>query len=212
MAGSASERAIRDAVASHIRRELPKARIIHELVCGGSRADLAAVDHQRVLLFEVKSEKDVLARLPTQMRDFVGVGHGVVLVAHERWFDRTPYNNGAPRLAWEHESDWRCNVWAYPEATADEHRRYQWRLPTFSMTQPRAALLLGLLWKSELLEEAARHRIAVTSRSRCPDIIDLMAWLMTGREIAQAVCRQLRARSFPEADAPIFEQAEAAHA
>lgn len=133
-----------------------------------------------------------------------------MLVAHERWFDRSPYNNGAPRLAWEHDRDWRCGIWAYPQATADEHRRYQWHLPRFSMSQPRAAALLGLLWKSELLEEAARHRVSVTSRARCQDIIDLMAWMMTGREIAQAVCRQLRARSFPEADAPIFEQFEVA--
>lgn len=212
MAGSASERAIRDAVATFLRRELPQARIIHELVCGGSRADLAAVERERVLLFEVKSEKDVLARLPTQLRDFTGCAHGTVLIAHEKWFDKTPYNNGNLRLAWPHRSEWRCDVWVYPETTPDPYRSYQWRLPRPSLAQPHAAALLGLLWKDELLAEAARHRIAITARSRVPDIVELMAWHMTGREIAQAVCRQLRTRPFPEADAPISEQAEAAHA
>jgi hypothetical protein len=212
MAGSASERAIRDAVAAFLRRELPTARIVHELVCGGSRADLAAIERERVLLFEVKSEKDVLTRLPTQLRDFTGSAHGVVLVAHEKWFDKTPYNNGSPRLAWPHRADWRHDVWVYPETTPDPYRSYQWRLPRRTLAQPHAAALLCLLWKAELLAEAERHRIAVSGRSRVPDIIELMAWHMTGAEIARAACRQLRARPFPEADAPILEQAEAAHA
>lgn len=212
MAGSASERAIRDAVAAFLRRELPRARIIHELVCGGSRADLAAVERERVLLFEVKSEKDVLARLPRQLRDFTACAHGTVLIAHEKWFDKTPYDNGRERLAWPHRADWRCDVWVYPETTPDPFRLHQWRLPRLSLAQPHAAALLGLLWKDELLAEAARHRIAVTARSRMPDIVELMAWHMTGREIARAVCRQLRTRPFPEADAPILETAEAADA
>ncbi len=207
MAGSASERAIRDAVAERLRRDMPQARIIHELVCGGSRADLAAVERERVLLFEVKSEKDVLARLPTQLRDFTGSAHGVVLVAHEKWFDKTPYNNGSARLAWPHRADWRHSVWVYPEATPDPYGSYQWRLPRPSLAQPHAAALLCLLWKAELLAEAARHRISVTARSRMPDIVEMMAWHMTGAEIARAVCRQLRARQFPEADLPIVEPA-----
>lgn len=210
MAGSASERAIRDAVCAHLRSELPKARIIHELVAGWCRADLAVVEPQRLLLIEIKSEKDVLDRLDTQMRTFEKSSHGAILVAHERWFDREPYSNGAPRIAWAHKnSGWvGCGIWAYPAPVIGHG--YRWRLPNVSLRQPRAYDFLSLLWRDELIAEAARHRIAVPRRARVSDIVDLMSWMMTGREIAQAVCRQLRARAFPEADAPITDYLEAA--
>lgn len=210
MAGSAAEREIRDAVAARLRRELPSARIIHELPVGGSRADLAAVEPSRVLLFEIKSEKDVLDRLSTQMRDYCRAAHATVLVAHRKWFDQTPYANGHARLVWPHEIDWRCAIWAYPEPD-DAFLTHHWRLPLTGLVQPHASSLLFLLWRDELMEEAVRHRIAFGRRERVSDLVHLMAWHMTGREIAEAVCRQLRWRHFPEAD-PVLHRSHDAGA
>lgn len=209
MAGSSSEREIRNAVAATLRVALPYARIIHELPVGGSRADLAAVEPSRVLLFEIKSEKDVLDRLATQMRDYCRAAHGTVLVAHRKWFDQTPYANGHPRLAWAHETDWRCTIWAYPEPDAS-FLTHHWNLPAAGLAQPHAASLLFLLWRDELMQEAGRHGIGFGKKARVPDLVHLMAWHMTGRQVAEAVCRQLRARAFPEADAPILAAEPAA--
>lgn len=208
MAGSASEREIRDYTAGRLREMLPSARIVHELVVGGCRADLAAVEADRLTLVEIKSEKDVLKRLDRQMHHFERAAHSVIVVAHERWFDRTPYNSGHPRFVpsdpLRDGVDSRGEVWAYPEVV--ERSMYgRWAIPPWRRNgfQPRASDLLLLLWKPELLAEAARHRIVATSRSTVVHLVREMAWLMTGREIAEAVCRQLRGRHFPEADPPV---------
>jgi hypothetical protein len=66
-----------------------------------------------------------------------------------------------------------------------------------------SADLLKMLWATELQSECYRHRIATTARSTRFTMIREMALMMTGREVAQAVCRQLRARTFAEADPPI---------
>lgn len=214
MSGSASERAIRDYAADRLRQMMPDARIIHELVVGGCRADLAAIQPQRVTLVEIKSEKDTLKRFPEQVRQFERASHSVIIVAHEHWFDKTPYNNGLPRFApgdglRDHSGI--HNLWAYPE----DHSRpnySQWVISPYLgwRPEPHAARLLELLWKSELLTEAFRHRIAASSRSTVTSLIHDMAWHMTGKEIAEAVCRQLRQRNFPEADAQIIEERKAA--
>ncbi|MBO9624189.1 MAG: hypothetical protein J7500_15885 [Sphingomonas sp.] len=214
MAGSAAEREIRDYAAGRLRQMLPEARIIHELVVGGCRADLAAVEPERVTLVEIKSERDTLKRLPEQVRQFGRAAHQVVVVAHERWWDTKPYDNGSPRFAPSDElQDGAAGhgIWAYPEVA--EHKPYgAWNMPRHwsARPEPHAARLLELCWRAELLAECHRHRIPATARSTRTTMIRDMAWLMTGREIVRAVCRQLRQREFPEADAPIVEMTEVA--
>jgi len=209
---SPEERGMRDAVAAHLRKLLPGARIVHELVVGGCRADLAAVETERVTIFEIKSAKDTLKRLDNQLTQFSRAAHVTILVADIKWFDREPYKqSGQPRLAGREE--WRVadGVWCYPEPTHEEYPLtgsfYTWRLPRPSLSQPHAHRLLNLLWRDECAVEAHKHRVSIGPRTRQSDIIEAMAYHMTGQEIAKAVCRQLRQRRFPEADAPVMEAA-----
>ncbi|TIL30008.1 hypothetical protein [Mesorhizobium sp.] len=203
-ARSSAEWEIRDALVAHLRVQMPKARVVHELVCGSNRADVAAIEPDWIVLFEIKSERDVLARTAKQMETFRQAAHAAVLVAHIKWFDQKPYANGSPRLAWPADREYGTDIWCYPEQESNSYPlTYRWRLPARSYTQPHARLMLDMLHKAELIEECGRHRISTSARSTCHDMIEQMVWLMTGREICQAVCRQLRARHFPEADAAI---------
>lgn len=101
------------------------------------------------------------------------------------------------------------NLWAYPEPTDFPQRSHCWektdRWRSHRQAQPRAHDFLHLLWRDELAAEAMRHGIGANARSTVGYLIGEMCWLMSGREIAQAVCRQLRARTFVEADAPVTE-------
>lgn len=215
MSGSSAEREIRDAVAERLRSLLPGARIVHELVVGQCRADLAAIGAEEITLVEIKSERDKLTRLDRQVKTFGAASHRLLVVAHDKWFDRTPYNDGRARFA---PSDALGGVrshqlWRYPEPGLNTIEAwYGWRFDRYlaSNYQPHAALLLGLLWKYELLAECHRHRIAAGTRTNMVTMIRDMAWRMTGAEIARAVCRQLRQRHFPEADAAIVEPSEQA--
>jgi hypothetical protein len=177
---------------------------VHELVVGECRADLAAIEPERLILFEVKSEKDTLDRLPRQVETFSRLAHAAVVVAHEKWFDRIPYNNGTPRLVFPHDAR-RAHVWCWPEVDTAAYPMafvYRWQAPRTSLRQPRAYDFLQLMWRDEMATEAARHRISAGPRASMVAMAEQMAYLMTGREIAQAVCRQLRQRPFPEADPP----------
>lgn len=207
--GSEAERVIRYAVADYARTHLPGARIVHELVTGGCRADVAAVQRDRLTLFEIKSERDKLDRLKRQMREFRTVSHEAVLVAHIKWFDQAPYDNGAPRISAPDELDHhgKHRLWCFPETDLSQFPTngfiYSWKFNKPDLCQPRALTFLHLMWRAEMLAEARRHRVDVTSRMNMWTIAQQMAWHMTGKEIAEAVCRQLRGREFPEADPPI---------
>lgn len=212
MSGSPSERAIRDALVAHLRAVAPRGRIVHELVVGECRADIAVVEPERLILFEIKSERDTLDRLDRQMKTFAALSHGAVAVLHERWFDRTPYNDGKPRMAFD-GAHGGFDVWSFPAPDLAVYRyasAYRWDTPRPSIRQPRAFDFLNLMWRDEMAVEAGRHRISCGPRANMAQMAEQMAYLMTGREIARAVCRQLRLRSFPEADAPISESAEVA--
>ena len=139
---SMEERAMREAVAGHARKLLPKARVVHELVVGGCRADLAAIETERVTLFEIKSAKDTLTRLDNQLKQFSRAAHATILVADIKWFDRTPYSDGSPRLAALDGWSVADEVWCYPEPLQQDYehtwRLYAWRLPRVSLRQPHA--------------------------------------------------------------------------
>jgi hypothetical protein len=80
-----------------------------------------------------------------------------------------------------------------------------WKFPL------RSSDLLQMLWAEELRIESSLHRLACGSRETRGTMIRNMSLMMTGQEVSRAVCRQLRARPFAEADAPIVEEmAEAA--
>lgn len=210
MVGSAAEREMRDAVAGYLRQQLPGFRIVHELVMGHvNRADIAAIGRDRIIAVELKSSRDVLKRAEKQVSTFDALAHAVILVLDQKFFDRSPYKNGEPRCAAPDDvRRFNTEIWHYPRPEPDAGygggSLYQWEIPQPSLRQrqPRAFDFLGLLWRSELIEEAERVRIA-TKKKDMATIASAMTWQMTGKEIAEAVCRQLRARNFPEADPPI---------
>ncbi len=212
---SASEKVIRDAVIARCREHWPDARIIHELAIGGCRADIAVVTPEHLFAFEIKSERDTLERLDRQFKFFDASTHGCIVVTHECWFEKFTYNNGGkgvrpgPELK---EYDIRATgLWVFPEPDAGDWQteRYRWRKPgrDFSfdqLRQPRAANLLGILLKEELVIEARRHGVPIKTKWPVTPIINAMAYHMTGRAVAEAVCRQLRIRRFAKADDPIY--------
>lgn len=209
--GSPAEREMRDEVANHLRRELPGYRIVHELVMGyTARADLVAIGRDRIIAVELKSSRDTLKRAEKQVVAFRALSHATVLVLDQKFFDRRPYRNGEARCAAPSVAG-RPEIWHYPRPAPDADYyggagMYQWivpRPPAGPQRQPCAFDFLGLLWRSELVAEAERHGIAAPRNLNMSKITAAMVWQMTGREIAEAVCRQLRARRFPEADPPL---------
>lgn len=205
MAGSCAEEAIRSDLEDWLHQHMPAARVIHELVVGGCRADVAAVERDRITLFEIKSERDTLDRLDEQIRQFSRASHSCVIVAAREWFDEVTCVNRAPGLVWSHGIYAGVDVWCHP--SPKEFPLYSWRDLTNAWGRhrwpPQTMYLLDLLWRDELCAEADLHRLSHGKRATKSDLMRSMWDLMTGREITAAVCRRLRARTFPRADVPI---------
>ncbi|WP_019997280.1 hypothetical protein [Aureimonas ureilytica] len=195
MTFSDQERRIRSDVVSRLRVLLPGARIIHELDVekGAVRADLAAVTVDQLWLVEIKSEKDKLHRLSRQIQFFHPVCHGLLVAAHEKWCGRAAnYPNCDARKVIEFHGA--GHLWQWPGAGA----------PTWTLPEPRhpwTRRMLDLLSAEEVRAEAVLVGFGTPSCSAAA-LADQMCLRMSGHAVTQAVCRQLRARSFSRADAP----------
>ena len=183
MASEAEER-IRAKAEAMLRSAFPEARIIHELVLrqGGCRIDLAAVTTDRLICVEVKSERDVLTRLPDQVAAMRLVCDAWCVVTAAKHLDKCRDIAGWGKVY--EEDDFRyLNLWRDSLAGLCN-----------------APARLEMLWADEL------RRIAGHAGSRRPCIAAATDSL-TGSQVRRAVCRELRQRAFPRADAPITAEA-----
>lgn len=225
MTRSADEQAIRNEVVARLRELLPGARVVHELNVAGqgtNRIDVAAITTDFIVGVEIKSKKDTLKRLDEQWAAFVKCCHLVIVAAHEKHFAeyRSPSDREdvPPEIDLNHplflgKYRQRDHVWRFPRPPDDAAQRFwrrngeRWLFDPWRDIRPklppRSTDLLQMLWANELQSECHRHRLSATSRSTRFTMMREMALMMTGREVAQAVCRQIRARTFAEADAPI---------
>lgn len=215
---SSSEQEIREAVVGRLRELMPDARIVHELNVAGqgsNRIDVAAVTRQSIVGIEIKSEKDTLKRLADQWSAFSDCCHYVAIAAHEkhfcdwrdpRWREDVPAERRLNHPEFVDNWSRRSRIWRYPRPEREQHG---WAQPWVfcpvrdCRRQPKASAMLEMLWAEELRAECIRHGIAASSRATRPYMITEMVWNMTGREVCEAVCRQLRSRSFAEADEPM---------
>lgn len=192
---SAAELHLRNLAVAKLRLLMPDARVVHELnvEVGACRVDIAAISPDRLVFVEIKSRKDTLDRLPKQVAIFAPACHRlIVCYASERWDVSTIYS----------ASDYQAQVW--PED------RPEWWSVRDTFKPPNTSAMLNLLWRNELHAEAVRANLQPKARASRQPLMAMLWEHLTGREIVSAVCRQLRSRHFAKADAPVFEQAEAA--
>lgn len=185
LSGSEAEERIRVKVEAALRVALPTARIIHELVLaqGQERIDVAAVTETRLVVVEIKSERDVLKRLERQVMQAKRVADLVVAVVADKHFEKAKEIAGY--FLTIVEADVADLVGGYRmrhllEATCNSPAR------------------LDMLWASELRIVAGTEKKATRSFS-----IRKASDNLTGSEVRRRVCAALRARHFPRADPPI---------
>lgn len=174
----AGERIVEDGV------EWPAARIVHELVLdGGSvRIDLASVGDEALRLIELKSERDVLDRLPKQMA-------AAQECAQEAWVavDGKHLDKVEALMSDRGDVDWwRCGLLVLRDGVLSERRQSYPGTP-----DPRR--VVGLLWSDEM----RTHLIASNNQV---NMIALAVGEYGLRHIMRKVCAALKARPFPRAD------------
>lgn len=186
MSSEAEER-IRAKAVDALRAIWPEGRIVHELVLqqGGCRIDLACVMPARIVVVEVKSERDVLDRLALQAKQARPCADAFFTVLAEKHW----------RKAWEEKHI--CIL----EAVREDDAVREFRRGERSVMAARcnAPARLSMLWANEL-----RRIAGLGSRSTREAAITHAADTLTGAEVRKAVCAAIRARSFPRADPPVL--------
>lgn len=219
MVGSAAEERIRAKAEAYLRANYADARIIHELVLdqGGCRIDIAAVGIDYIAVVEVKSEKDVLTRLPDQVRAAVKVSNRVTICVAEKkaagvkamaeqYLDEKIVTRQGPNgeaRSWHYaknpvyvrEIDRKCFVMV--EQPDGELRGESMGYFRDWILNPQD--LLAMLWADEL--RAVCYDLGVGPKSTRTNCIKLACDMLSGREVRRRVCRELRSRPFPRADA-----------
>jgi len=219
MAGSEAEERIRAKVEASLRREFPDARIVHEVNTswGGVRMDLAAVRPNALTLVEIKSERDVLKRLPGQaaaaleitgdVRVYAAEQHraGLKLMSRQHlgmvWNEDRTHGRHEPNPAYCAALR-QCRVMMEAdEGFADiEPMHGSWWPRRVMEHAPDPRSMLEMLWAEELRDLMRRHSIGAPPRAN-RTITKLMAQEnLTGRQIREGVCAALRGRPFARAD------------
>ena len=213
MAGSVAEERLREKAVAALRERWPAARIIHELQLeqGGIRIDLAAVTEDFIALVEIKSERDVLKRLPSQISRAMAVADEVRIVTVAKHLKGV---TDIRSYRCDDGDDWRDAAeaarairGAVVMVERDDlggilrQEESRWRKSVHNTPDPRARW--DLLWAGEMRSAIGRHFGGAELRSNKMPRDGMMAVAvehMTGRELRRAVCAQLRNRTFPRAD------------
>lgn len=219
MAGSEAEERIRAKVEAALRREFPDARIVHEVNTswGGVRMDLAAVRPNALTLVEIKSERDVLKRLPDQaaaaleitgdVRVYAAEKHraGLTLMSKQHlgmvWNEDRTHGRHEPNPAY-------CPALRRCRVMLETDEGFSDLEPVWGSWWPRLVMqhapdprsMLEMLWAEELRDLMRRHSIGAPPRAN-RTMTKLMAQEnLTGRQVREGVCSALRARPFARAD------------
>lgn len=207
---SAEEQEIRDAIVAQLRKTFPSGRIIHELnVDGGeTRADVACVTTDTLVLCEIKSEKDTLKRLLKQVSSFSQVAHYMAVVAHSKWITNNDRNDDDIRNVLKNTTV-PYVLWKYPRLNLAPFGQREWW--DFDKRQrPWTARMLNLLWCEELRDACRTSNIKVSKTTTSERCIKLLTETLPAPVIEKLVCSALRQRTFAEADPALPDLLEAA--
>lgn len=189
---SSEELAMRDHVETWGRGRWPDARVFHELVIGECRLDMAFIRPKDLIGVEIKSSKDVLTRLEKQKQIF-----GQCLP--EFWLAIAPKWRDSP------DKPYFRNEIVVGENGVEPSLYGGWQ--PFRNSGVYSAML-ELLWADEARSIAARKGCLSGKYVPRHTVIPELALHLTGAEILEEVCRELRGRSTKfKADAPIRDEA-----
>lgn len=210
---SSEELEMRRLIVPELRKRWPSARIIHELPLRYStnRIDLAAVTETEIVSVEIKSSRDVMDRLESQLRAFQPISSRIIAAVAPRWNEKLPmlekpFQGGTSyQMQYTETQDiirkvggvevWTVDAGAGSIELTDGG--------PYRANKPWLAQMLDMLHVSELTEIAHRHQIAVAKRPVHLTLVTDLVDMLQGREVVKAVCRALRSRNaFDKASDP----------
>lgn len=163
-------------------------RIFEELVIGKSRADAILVKENEILGFEIKSDKDSLVRLATQVKNYERFCDKCYIVTGVHYIDRietaVPEHWGIYDIAKDENGN--LHIEMFREAERNPKER-----PTTKLKNQ-----MNLLWRSELSKIVKSYKLGgVTTRNK-RQLRDLIIEKLGKEEAKRLTCDALIERDY----------------
>ena len=163
-------------------------RIFEELVIGKSRADAILVKEDEILGFEIKSDKDSLVRLTTQVKNYERFCDKCYIVTGVHYIDRieeaVPEHWGIYDIAKDENGN--LHIEMFREAEKNPKER-----PTTKLKNQ-----MNLLWRSELIQIVRAYKMGGVTKRNKRQLRDLIIEKMGKEEAKRLACDALIERDY----------------
>lgn len=167
-------------------------RIFEELVIGKSRADAIMVKENEILGFEIKSDKDSLVRLTTQIKNYERFCNKCYIVTGIHYIDKiedaVPEHWGIYDVIKDEEGHLHMEM--FREATCNPKER-----PTTKLKNQ-----MNLLWRMELIKIVKDYKLGGVTRRNKRQLRDLII-----EKLGKEEARRLTFETLIERDYSIFD-------
>jgi len=163
-------------------------RIFEELVIGKSRADAILVKENEILGFEIKSDKDSLVRLVTQVKNYERFCDKCYIVTGVHYIDRIedeiPEHWGIYDIAKDENGNLHIEMLREAERNPKER-------PTTKLKNQ-----MNLLWRSELICIVKTNKLGGVTKRNKKQLRDLIIDKMGKEEAKRLTCDALIERDY----------------
>lgn len=183
-----NDKAMREVLFDYYEMTNERLRFFEELCIGKSRADAILVRENKIVGFEIKSDKDNLLRLEAQMKDYTRFCDECYIVTGDKHLEEIPLVvpefYGIIRIYLDEEEQARLEV--VREATKDPKESKRRKIKH----------QMSLLWRTEITRIAKANKVKPISKKSKPKIAMMLADNMEYDELRRAVCEELMERDY----------------
>jgi len=183
-----NDKAMREVLFDYYEMTNERLRFFEELCIGKSRADAILVRENKIVGFEIKSDKDNLLRLEAQMKDYTRFCDECYIVTGDKHLEEIPLVvpefYGIIRIYLDEDEQARLEVVREAAKDPKESKRRKIKHQ------------MSLLWRTEITRIAKANKVKPISKKSKPKIAMMLADNMEYDELRRAICEELMERDY----------------
>lgn len=183
-----NDKAMREVLFDYYEMTNERLRFFEELCIGKSRADAILVRENRIVGFEIKSDKDNLLRLENQMKDYTRFCDECYIVTGDKHLEEIPLVvpefYGIIRIYLDEDEQARLEVVRGAAKDPKESKRRKIKHQ------------MSLLWRDEITRIAKANKVKPISKKSKPKIAMMLADNMEYDDLRRAICEELMERDY----------------
>lgn len=183
-----NDKEMREVLFDYYESTNERLRFFEELCIGKSRADAILVHENKIVGFEIKSDKDNLLRLEEQMKDYTRFCDECYIVTGDKHIEEIPMVvpefYGIIRIYIDDKGASNLEIIRYATKDPKESRRRKIKHQ------------MSLLWRDEITRIAKTNKVKPISKKSKPKIAMMLADNMEYDDLRRAICEELMERDY----------------